>query len=336
MPSVSVIIPNYNHARFLRKRLDSILSQTYNDFELIILDDASTDNSRDIIREYAIINHPIRTIFNQTNSGSPFLQWNKGVEISQGEYIWIAETDDYCEDTFLERLVGIMSNNLNVGIAYCQSWQINEEDQILQSLDTWTTDLDPDRWRQAYINNGREECTKYLFYKNTIPNASAVLIRKEAYTFAQPHINSFLLAGDYMLWARISSRYDIAYIPDKLNYFRTHPCTTRNKTPRLKTVLENLDIFKYITTNHTLTPASYESGLKRLIRLWATAALSRTNKLTLAENITIYNKLRPLNNHVLYYFILEALSYITTKPRTIIRNSINAIFIHKRQSPPGD
>ena len=89
MPKVSVIIPNYNHAQFLEQRIQSVLDQTYQDFEIIYLDDASTDNSNEVFAKFAN-NSRIRAIYNQTNSGSPFKQWNKGIRLAQGEYVWIA------------------------------------------------------------------------------------------------------------------------------------------------------------------------------------------------------------------------------------------------------
>lgn len=92
--NVSVIIPNYCHARFLNQRIDSVLNQTYSDYEVIILDDCSTDNSREIIESYR--NHPkiSHIVYNEKNSGSTFIQWEKGFELARGEYIWIAESDD--------------------------------------------------------------------------------------------------------------------------------------------------------------------------------------------------------------------------------------------------
>ena len=102
---VSVIIPNYCHARFLNRRIDSVLNQTYDDFEVIILDDCSTDNSRDIIETYR--HHPrvSHIVYNEKNSGSTFVQWDKGFELAQGQYIWIAESDDEAAPTFLEECV---------------------------------------------------------------------------------------------------------------------------------------------------------------------------------------------------------------------------------------
>jgi glycosyltransferase involved in cell wall biosynthesis len=77
MPKVSVIIPNYNHARYLRGRIESVLRQTYRDFEVILLDDCSTDDSRSILGEY-VKDPRVRIDFNEVNSGSTFKQWNKG------------------------------------------------------------------------------------------------------------------------------------------------------------------------------------------------------------------------------------------------------------------
>src|SRR5579864_2284139 len=107
MPTVSVVVPNYNHARFLPERIESILRQTYQDFELILLDDRSTDDSRAILSQYG--GDPRVTIeFNDVNSGSTFKQWNKGVRLARGRYIWIAESDDYADDRLLERLVAAL------------------------------------------------------------------------------------------------------------------------------------------------------------------------------------------------------------------------------------
>src|SRR5712671_345349 len=103
-PTVSVIIPNYNHARFLRQRVDSVLGQTFQDFELILLDDCSTDERQSIIPENAA-DPRVRMEFNEKNSGSTFKQWNKGVRLARGEYVWIAESDDYAEPQLLEKLV---------------------------------------------------------------------------------------------------------------------------------------------------------------------------------------------------------------------------------------
>lgn len=98
---VSIIVPNYNHARFLRKRLDSIYNQTYKNIEVILLDDCSTDNSRQILEEYQKKYAAItKLVPNVKNSGSVFKQWQKGISLATGDLIWIAESDDWCDDNF--------------------------------------------------------------------------------------------------------------------------------------------------------------------------------------------------------------------------------------------
>ena len=96
MPKVTVIIPNYNHAKFLPRRIESVLNQTFQDFEVVFLDDSSTDNSLEIFNNYST-DKRIRLIQNNVNSGSPFKQWIKGLRESKGEYIWIAESDDFAD-----------------------------------------------------------------------------------------------------------------------------------------------------------------------------------------------------------------------------------------------
>lgn len=99
-PLISVIIPNFNHAPYLKQRIDSVLNQTYDNLEIFLLDDCSKDNSRKILLSYKNNPKVKEIIFNDKNSGSTFKQWEKGFELSHGEYIWIAESDDYCDAFF--------------------------------------------------------------------------------------------------------------------------------------------------------------------------------------------------------------------------------------------
>ncbi|MCB9276524.1 MAG: glycosyltransferase family 2 protein [Lewinellaceae bacterium] len=116
---------------FLRERLYSIINQTFQDLELIILDDASTDQSLEILAEYK--NHPKVKHFieNPVNSGSPFIQWKKGIELAQGEYIWIAESDDYADLRFLEEAVPIFMEHAETGIVCVHSTLVNDQGKII-------------------------------------------------------------------------------------------------------------------------------------------------------------------------------------------------------------
>ena len=128
MCKVSVIVPNYNHAPYLRQRLDSIFNQTYQDFEVIILDDYSTDNSREIIEEYRSRPQLSHIVYNETTSGSPFKQWAKGFDLAKGEYIWIAESDDWAEVNFLDELVSALDQDNSLALAFCENcWEFEEK-----------------------------------------------------------------------------------------------------------------------------------------------------------------------------------------------------------------
>ncbi|WP_019505370.1 glycosyltransferase family A protein [Pleurocapsa sp. PCC 7319] len=228
MAKVSVIVPNYNHASYLKQRLDSIYQQTYQDFEVILLDDCSNDNSREILQSYADMMPNTTFAPNQSNSGSVFRQWRKGVELSQGEYIWIAESDDYASSFFLKRLVEIMERWPNVGLAYTQSWMVDVQGHILGDANCWTNDLHHRRWHQDFINSGRDEIVKYITVKNTIPNASAVLIRKQALKASGGIItHPFRLCGDWLQWIKILAQSDIAFISDALNFWRQKSSNAR-------------------------------------------------------------------------------------------------------------
>ena len=127
-PLVSVIIPNYNHARYLDERIQSVLNQTYQNFEVIILDDKSKDNSVEVINKYRDNPHVSHVIINEENSGSTFKQWHKGFELAKGELIWIAESDDKCKKEFLETLLRFFEQEPQCVLAYTRSILFRDSD----------------------------------------------------------------------------------------------------------------------------------------------------------------------------------------------------------------
>src|SRR5437660_3699913 len=218
-PKVSVIVPNYNHAPYLVERIESILGQTYNDLELLIMDDASTGDSHQILMRYSS-NPRVRIFVNSTNSGSAFPQWNRGISLAEGEYVWIAESDDSADPHFLEMLIPVLDETPSLGIAYCQSHLMNTKSvDVGDSLD-WTSDLDPQRWKDNFINDGRDEIRRYLIHKNTIPNASAVITRRSVLNKVLPVDTSFKLCGDWMHWGKVLLQTDLAYVAEPLNRWR--------------------------------------------------------------------------------------------------------------------
>jgi len=244
-PKVSVIVPNYNHARYLVARLDSIFAQTFHDFEVIILDDVSTDDSMAVIAPY--LSRPgVRFYPNEENSGSPFSQWRRGIDLAHGEYVLIAESDDIADPQLLETLVPMLDANLKLGIAYCQSYCIDSDGACLGDFHWWTDDLDAERWRTDFSNAGGDECGRYLLWKNTIPNASAVLFRRAAYELVDARAASFRLCGDWLVWISMLRGFDIAYTSRQLNYFRKHQGSIRNTTSASRFRVERWVVQRFV------------------------------------------------------------------------------------------
>ncbi len=248
IPFVSVILPNYNHAPFLEQRIETILNQTFQDFELIILDDCSTDNSKEIIERYR--NHPMvrEIIYNQENSGSTFKQWHKGIARATGDWIWIAESDDYCDLNFLDVLSKQLKKDNEISLVYCKSVMINDLGDELNGLNDWYQEFpDSNRWESGYVNEGLVEIRSYLSLKNTIPNASAVIFKKMDLGNTGGILSTFKLSGDWIFWIIAISGKKIAYSVDTQNYFRNHSRTVRNKyDSREEIFLEKLIIYKFL------------------------------------------------------------------------------------------
>lgn len=265
-PLISIIVPNYNHGRFLPARLDSILHQTLQDWELLILDDCSTDNSIEIISNCCAIDERITALFNEKNSGSTFKQWELGIANTSGRYIWIAESDDYADTSFLEKLVPQLEANPDLSLAYCQSWITDEESRVLYSNVSWTDDLDSARWRKDFINNGINELAEYFVVKNTIPNASAVIFRRAVYEKFGAADFGMKLAGDKMFWTHILLNGDIYYCAEPLNYYRTHSQCVRNNSNSFETLNENIQWFKYLKSHVKIKRNNRNIVINRLIQ----------------------------------------------------------------------
>lgn len=255
---VSVIIPNFNHAKYLKQRIDTILNQTYRDFELIILDDNSTDNSRDIIDDYILSFPNIRRYYNNTNSGSPFKQWNLGVENAKGEYIWIAESDDFADTHFLEKTTGLMINNEDLGLVYCDAFVIDEKNNTEYRASQLRAHSHSNKWLNSYLNSGKNEVSHFLYKNNTINNVSGVLFRKNKFIEAGKGDVKMKFCGDWFLYIRILLLSDIGYISEPLNTYRLHPDSSYNSYFSSNTFLsEVFRIYLFLIKNVRLSPKKY-------------------------------------------------------------------------------
>lgn len=231
-PRVSVIIPNYNHGRYLEKRIRTVLEQTFQDYQVIILDDASSDNSRDIINNFRPHAKVVKVVFNAANSGSTFRQWNSGIRLARGEYVWFAESDDYAAPSFLSVMVETLDHTSSVGLAYCDSRIVDSEGNLggrASENPKCSTGLYKKDWDANIVLPGKEMIRRHLLRANTIFNASAVLFRKEAYIQAGYANEQLGLAGDWDMYGRILAQWDYAYVASCLNYQRGHGGSVRTR-----------------------------------------------------------------------------------------------------------
>ena len=272
MPQVSVIIPNYNYEKYLEQRLISIINQTYRDFEIIFLDDSSNDKSVLLAKSIlANTNIPFEIHINEKNSGSPFKQWNKGLQIAKSEYIWIAEADDFCEYHFLEQLLALIKKSDNVGLAYCQTSPVDCDGKLISSINyiQYTDFLDKDKWLSEYTNNGCLEVENYLCRLCTIINISSVIFRNETMLKAGYVDTRYKQAGDWLTYIKLLEHSDIAYTPEILNYHRLHPSkNTNNTVTNLIYFKDMLNIFKYTHNHFDISAKTRKMQFKHIIGQW--------------------------------------------------------------------
>ena len=296
MPTVSVVVPNYNHAPFLRQRIDTILGQTYQDFELILLDDCSTDDSRAILSEYAD-NARVRLEFNDANSGSPFKQWNKGVALARGRYVWIAESDDYADARFLERLVPALDADPATVISYCRSWRV-ENNQIAGFADPLLDPSDLARWGADFSSDGSDECRRYWVMANLVRNASSAVFRKSGYEEIGGADESLRLCGDWKLWASIALCGRVRYTSDPLNYYRFHSGSAWGKSAdAAREIAEVLHVVRYVMDKAHPADAVREKACRRLARGWALVLLS--TRIPIEVKRRMVSDIRAIDPHVM-------------------------------------
>ena len=223
-PKVSVVVPNYNHAPYLAKRLESIYNQTYKNIEVILLDDCSTDNSREILTAFAALYPKItKTVFNETNAGSQNRQWAKGISLCTGSLVWIAESDDFCELDFLEKLVPHFEDE-SVLLAYSRTVFVNENDAAFWSTEEYLANLGKERWLKPYVNAAADEAKNYFSRKNLICNASSALFRRPIH-LSLLQDSSWLnlkICADWIFYLNVMRGGAIAYTNATTNYYRRH------------------------------------------------------------------------------------------------------------------
>lgn len=278
-PLVSVIIPNYNHAKFLDERIQSVLNQTYQNFEVIILDDKSTDNSVEVINKYRDNSHVSHIVINEENSGSTFKQWHKGIELAKGDVVWIAESDDSCDKLLLETLVRGYVDNHAV-LAFCRSckYDIDKNKYIYTHQNNLPWDI---------VSSGKEFISKYMFDRDSVANASSAIFNRKVAMSIDSQYMTMKGNGDWLFWIELMEHGNVYFCSKELNYFRFHSTnTTKTLGNQGISAIEQKKVFDYIVMHHSIPSskitvkklqildyhmrANYESraARRRVMKVW--------------------------------------------------------------------
>ncbi len=247
--SISVVIPNYNYERYMYQRIYSILYQKIKINELIILDDCSSDNSRELIDKIVeelskYIN--IKKVYNKTNSGSAFKQWRKGFELAKSDYVWIAEADDYCDKNFLKSITKPLKKFKDIVISYSDTAFINNDGYIIMnSIKTEIDVMKTGHWNHNFIDDGVDEIKKYSFLNCTIANVSSVLFKNDNYDDFFEESGKYKQAGDWLFYNNVMSKGKISYIDKPLNYYRVHGDNVTSLTKKQNHFDEIKRVHKY-------------------------------------------------------------------------------------------
>lgn len=261
-PRVSVIIPNYQHAKFLEKRIQSVLDQTFQDFEIILLDDASTDGSSAIIEKYRTNPKVSHVIFNESNIGKPFLQWQRGMKLALGSLIWIAESDDVSKPEFLATMVHQFDRIQYLVLATVMLEYI---DDCGESLGLVEEDL-----RGTY--SGLDVMAKELGHRNCIRNASAVVFDKQIGLIYIDEVTSYFFSGDWYFWSLIAMHpgAKMHFNPARLCLYRFHGNSVHGRIRSSKNTAllaaERFKIMANINLHHTKESIAIKS-LRKFIAL---------------------------------------------------------------------
>ncbi len=204
-PTVSVIIPTYNRAHMVGRAIQSVLDQTYQDFELIVVDDASTDNTEEVVKSFN--DERLRYIRHNENSGSSVAPRNTGIEIARGEYIAFLDSDDEWLPQKLEKQIDKFNSvSPDVGLVYCGYAGVSK--RTGETL--------------FKVMNAKRGDVFRLIVERNIVGGPTVLIRRECFQKTGLFDKGFLSFQDWDMWIRIAKYYKVDFVPEILVKYCVH------------------------------------------------------------------------------------------------------------------
>lgn len=223
MPKVSVVIPAYNAMKYLPKTLDSVLQQTFADFEILIVNDGSSDN---ISQWASSVKDPRVRLISQENQGLPGAR-NTGIENAQGEYIAFVDADDLWAPTKLEKQVSCLDERPKVGLVYTWTVLVDENDNPTGRI--FASNFEGSVWRN-------------LLETNEMNNSSSSMVRRCCFEQVGLFDRSLKSAEDMDMWLRLAANYQFAVVKEPLTFYRQHSSSMSNNRPiviqSMRTVIE--------------------------------------------------------------------------------------------------
>lgn len=227
MPKISIIIPCYNSEQFIDRTIKSVLSQTFSDWELLLIDDHSTDKTKDILEKYAKNDTRIKILQTKENSGGPALPKNIGIENAKGEYIAFLDHDDEWLPEKLEKQLAVFKNSKDekLGLVSCGVRLINNKNKEFATVTQKNNNIFPD-----------------ILIRNPIFSNSSVLIKKEVIDIVGKRDENLKYSEDYDYWLRIAGAgYNFFYIKEPLFKYYFHENNVTKNIGLLKKI-ENMEI----------------------------------------------------------------------------------------------
>lgn len=211
MPKISIVLPVYNGEKYLREAIESILGQTFQDWELLLVNDCSTDTSPEIMREYAAKDSRVRYLENPVNRQLPN-SLNEGFRWAEGEYFtWTSDDNCYKKDA-IALMAAFLDENPDCGLVYCDMECISGQEGRIKR-----TSLEPES----------------LCYENCV--GACFLYRREAAESTGAYDADMILVEDYDYWLRISRRYLVSHIPQVQYIYRIHDgCLTMTQASKVQ------------------------------------------------------------------------------------------------------